>query len=111
MSNPTPPPLAVVESVVPAATHVHHHYHPLKSRGVAALLEVLPGLFFQTFGIGHIYAGNIGTGLLLMFGYWALLLLNIALAFVFIGFLTGPLCWLLMMIISPLTAANSCSSR
>jgi hypothetical protein len=40
-----------------------------RSSGTAAVLEVIFGLFFQTFGIGHIYAGNVGTGLFLMFGW------------------------------------------
>ena len=57
--NTTPPPVQ----------QVHHYYYPQKSGGTAALLEVLPGLF-QIFGIGHLYAGNVVTGLLIMFGYW-----------------------------------------
>jgi TM2 domain-containing membrane protein YozV len=103
-------PLPVTESVTPVQ-QVHHYYHPTKSGSVAALLEVLPGLFFQTFGIGHIYAGNVGTGLFFMFGYWLLLFFNVLLMFVFIGFITAPLCWVAAMIISSLTAANSCKTR
>lgn len=102
-----PPPMPAV----PAPQQVHHYYHPLKSGGVAALLEVLPGLFLQTFGIGHIYAGNVGTGLIIMFGYWALTVVNVLLCFVFIGFITWPLCWIAAMILSSLTAANACKSR
>src|SRR5262245_30454129 len=53
---------------------VHHYHHGSgKSGGVAAILEVLPGMFLQTFGIGHMYAGNVGMGLLFMFGYWFVL--------------------------------------
>ncbi|MGE8280013.1 MAG: hypothetical protein ACN6O2_06205 [Stenotrophomonas sp.] len=99
---------------VPAPTatvqQVHHYYHPQKSGGTAALLEVIPGLF-QVFGIGHIYAGNVVLGLLFMFGYWALAFVNFLLCFVFIGFITWPLCWVATMIISPLIAANTCKSR
>jgi hypothetical protein len=80
-----------------------------RSSGVAVMLEVLPGLFFQTFGIGHLYAGNVGAGLGFMLGYWAVLGLNIGLAFCGIGFVTGPLCWLLCMIISPILAAQYCN--
>lgn len=109
MQSQPPPPVPVAESAAP--TQVHHYYHPHKSGGTAALLEVLPGFFFQTFGIGHMYAGNVGTGLLFMFGYWGLLFVNVLLMFVFIGFITAPLCWILAMIVSPLTAANSCKSR
>ena len=86
---------------------VHHYYAPPKSSGVAALLELLPGLFFQTFGIGHMYAGNVGVGLLLMFGYWIVLFFNILLCFLLIGLITTPLCWMAMMVISTVTASNA----
>lgn len=94
---------------VPPAQVVHHHYHPVKSPGTAALLEVVPGLF-QVFGIGHIYAGNVGTGLLFMFGYWFLAFVNFLLVFVVIGLVTWPLCWAATMIVSSITAANSCKT-
>lgn len=74
-------------------------------------MEVLPGLFFQTFGIGHIYAGNVLTGLFFMFGYWAVAFINGLLMFVVIGFVTFPLCWLATMILSPILAARACGSR
>ena len=90
---------------------VHHYHSAPKSGGTAALLEVLGGLFFQTFGIGHIYAGNVVLGLLFMFGYWLLAGVNVVLMFVLIGFVTYPLCWVAMMILSPILAANSCSGR
>lgn len=105
--NNTPP---IVNGPTGNVQQVHHYYHPHKSGGVAALLEVIPGLF-QVFGIGHMYAGNVVTGLLFMFGYWALAFVNFLLCFVFIGFITWPLCWIATMIISPLTAANACKSR
>jgi TM2 domain-containing membrane protein YozV len=92
----------------PGAPHVvHHHYHPQKSGGTAALLEILPGIFLQTFGIGHIYAGNVGTGLLFMFGYWMLAAVNLLLCFVLIGFFTWPVCWIAVAIVSTLMAANA----
>lgn len=106
MSFETPPPLAPPVPV----QQVHHYYHPQKSGGVAALLEVLPG-FFQVFGIGHMYAGNVATGLIIMFGYWIVAFVNFFLLFLFIGWITWPLCWIATMIISPLTAANACKSR
>lgn len=110
MQTPEPVPPLITAAAVPPMQEVHHYYHPAKSSGVAALLELLPGLFFQTFGIGHIYAGNVGTGLIFMFGYWLLLACNILLMFVFIGFVTAPLCWLAAMIISSITAANTCKA-
>ncbi len=88
--------------------HVVHHYQsPPKTTAVAVLLEVLPGLFLQTFGIGHLYAGNVVVGLLFMFGYWFVQFINILLCFVLIGFITGPLCFLLALVISPLLASNA----
>jgi TM2 domain-containing membrane protein YozV len=88
--------------------HVVHHYQaPPKSTGTAVLLEVLPGFFFQTFGIGHMYAGNVAAGLLLMFGYWFIQFINLLLCFLIIGFITLPLCFILAMVISPILASNA----
>lgn len=87
-------------------------YETPKSAGLAAILEAGPGLL-QVFGLGHIYAGNIVTGLFFLFGYW------FAVAIVlFFGFLTCgigtvliiPL-WFLTMLVSTLTAAASCGGR
>jgi len=93
----------------PVVQYVNYYQSPPKSSGAAVLLEVLPGFFFQTFGIGHMYAGNVGMGLLFMFGYWFVQFINILLCFVVIGFITLPLCWLAAMIISPILAANTAS--
>jgi TM2 domain-containing membrane protein YozV len=91
---------------------VHHHQQsPPKASAVAVLLEIMPGLFLQTFGIGQIYAGNVGTGLLFMFGYWFLTFVNFLLCFVLVGFITWPLCFLGAMILSPVLAANSVNSK
>jgi TM2 domain-containing membrane protein YozV len=88
---------------------VYHHQYPSKSSGAAVLLEVLPGFFFQTFGIGQIYAGNVAAGLIFMFGYWFVQFINLLLCFVLIGFITLPLCWITALIISPVLAANAAS--
>jgi hypothetical protein len=77
-----------------------------KSPGLAVALELLGGTFLQTFGIGHLYTGRVGLGLGLMFGYWALTALNFFLCFVFVGFITWPICWLAMMILSPILASS-----
>jgi TM2 domain-containing membrane protein YozV len=88
--------------------HVVHHYQaPPKSSGTAVLLEVLPGFFLQTFGIGHLYAGNVGTGLLFMFGYWFIQFINFLLIFLIIGIVTLPLTFILAMVISPILASNA----
>ena len=86
---------------------VHHYQQPPKSTGTAVLLEILPGFFFQTFGIGNLYAGNVGAGLLLMFGYWLVQFVNILLCFLLIGFLALPLCFILAMVISPILASQA----
>jgi TM2 domain-containing membrane protein YozV len=78
-----------------------------KSSGLAVMFELLGGSFLQTFGIGHIYAGNVGTGLAWMFGYWAITFVNFLLCFVIIGFVTWPLCWIAAMIVSSITASNA----
>lgn len=88
--------------------HVVHHYQaPPKSSGTAVLLEILPGFFFQTFGIGQIYAGNVGAGLAFMFGYWFIQFINLLLCLLFIGLLTLPLCFILALVISPILASNA----
>jgi TM2 domain-containing membrane protein YozV len=78
-----------------------------KNGGLAVALELLGGFFFQTFGIGHLYAGNVGMGLGLMFGYWALTAINFVLCFAFIGFITWPVTWVVFMILSSITANNA----
>jgi len=103
-----PPPPPPYPYPPPHVQHVVHHYRtPPKSSGTAVLLEVLPGFFFQTFGIGHLYAGNIGTGLLFMFGYWFIQFINLLLCMLLIGFITLPLCFILAMVISPILASNA----
>ncbi len=59
---------------VPSAQPVPYPYpvpqptaRPQKDRGLAIILEVLPGLF-GILGIGWIYAGNINTGLAVLVG-------------------------------------------
>lgn len=61
---------------------------------LAVALEVGPGTLFQTFGIGHLYAGRAGTGIALLVSYWVLQAINVWLMSVFIGFITAPLTWL-----------------
>jgi TM2 domain-containing membrane protein YozV len=75
--------------------------------GIAALLEILPGIFLHTFGIGHIYAGNVVRGLLIMFVYWLTCGINFLLTGVLIGFVTWPLTWLAFAIFSTIGASNA----
>jgi hypothetical protein len=88
----------------PAIIHVHG---PTANPGTAAVLEILGGLLIHTFGIGHMYAGNVFLGLIFMFGGWVVLAVNVALCFVLIGFVTLPVCWVGMLIFSPILAASS----
>lgn len=104
---PTPYPLYPPQQ--PVQHVVHYYQRPPKSSGTAVLLEVLPGIFLQTFGIGHIYAGNVGVGLFFMFGYWFLTFINFLLCFILIGLITWPLCFLGALILSPILAANAAS--
>ena len=78
---------------------------------VAVGLEVGPGLLLQTFGIGHLYAGKVGTGIAIMFAYWCLQAINVFLTAFFIGFITGPLTWLAFMILSPTNVLSSAPRR
>src|SRR5687768_5565257 len=78
------------------------------SPGTAAALEVVFGLVLQTFGIGWISSGRVLFGLLVMFGYWTALGINILLSFVGVGLITGPCCWVLMLVASPVLAAYLC---
>lgn len=79
----------------------------VKNPGMAVLLELLPGFLFQTFGIGTMYAGNVGLGVGFMIGYWVLTAINFMLCFVIIGFVTWPLTWIAAMIITALVANNT----
>ena len=49
-----------------------------KDPGIAALIAAIGGIF-GFLGLGHIYTGAIGTGILLMISYWILLAVGIAL--------------------------------
>lgn len=74
------------------------------SPGVAAVVEILCGLFLQTFGVGHIYAGRILRGVFLMFTYWIVQAINAVLCFVLVGFVGFAIVWLAFVIFSPLWA-------
>lgn len=73
-----------------------------KNSGLAAVLS-----FFFT-GLGQIYNGQIGKGILFIF----VQLINIGLMFVFIGFFTYPIVWIWGMVDAYKTAEriNSASA-
>ena len=77
----------------------------------AVLLELLPGLFLHTFGVGHIYQGRLGLGLFIMFSYWTLQAINAFLAIFLIGLVTAPLTWLFYLVAAPMNAADHSRSR
>ena len=72
-----------------------------EQNAIAIGLELAPGAFFQTFGIGHMYSGRFMTGLAIMISYWALQSVNTLLMAVWIGFITFPLTWLAYMFFCP----------
>jgi hypothetical protein len=67
------------------------------------------GIFLGTWGIGHIYAGNVGLGILILLGWWAFVIACVAFAlctaFLSIFVLVG--CWFIMLVVSPILAASS----
>jgi TM2 domain-containing membrane protein YozV len=68
---------------------------------LAVALEVGPGTFFQTFGLGHMYPGKVGKGVGILLSYWVLQAINAALMPFFIGFITAPLTWLAYTVMAP----------
>ncbi len=68
---------------------------------LAVGLEVGPGTLFQTFGLGHIYAGRFGAGAGILLSYWFLQAINLMLMSVWIGFITAPITWLAYAIFCP----------
>jgi len=77
------------------------------SNAVAVGLEVVPGFLFQTFGIGHMYAGRFGAGLAIMITYWVLQAINVLLMGIWVGFVTAPLTWLAFTIFAPTNVLDS----
>ncbi|NNE91217.1 MAG: DUF4339 domain-containing protein [Verrucomicrobiales bacterium] len=98
---------AQLATVPGGGSHVHYHIAPPKSPGVAILLEVLPALMMQTFGIGNLYAGNTNNGLILMFTYWLTCIVNFFLIFVVIGIITWPLTFIGYLIWAIISAQKS----
>lgn len=83
---------------------VHHYHHRLPSPGIAVLLELLPGVFLHTFGVGNIYAGKVARGILIMLLHWVLVGVNVLLCYVVVGFITWPLTWLAFAVGSTMSA-------
>ncbi len=73
---------------------------------VAVLLEILPGVFLHVFGIGNIYAGNIGGGVVLMVGYWLIQLMNLFLCFFLIGIPLLLITYIVFIILGAKTASE-----
>lgn len=81
------------------------------SNSLAIGLEVGPGVFLQTFGIGHLYAGRTRTGLGIMLSYWVLQALNVALIPFWIGLFTWPLTFLAYLVMAPTNVLDGNASR
>lgn len=74
---------------------------------VAVGLEVVPGTLFQTFGVGHLYAGRVSSGLGIMISYWILQAVNVALMPFFVGWITAPLTYLAYLVFCPTNVLES----
>jgi hypothetical protein len=104
------------ETENPREDRVIHVHVSNKSGGTAAALEVIFALYFLTFGIGHIYAGNVGSGLILMLGWWSFLaivpcLVVLEVLTLGVGLILIPACWFLLIILSPIMAESSVPRR
>ena len=99
--------LSAVETLSLFARRIGDMSTKRKDPTVAFLLEFVPGILAQWFGWGHIYSGNILTGLVVMMSYWVLQGLNILLMYLAIGFVTAPLTWILFLSFSPLSARKA----
>lgn len=78
-------------------------YHPPPAAGARATKKsaiVALALSFFLPGLGHVYAGSVGVGLLVL-GLW---LLSLLLIFVLIGLLLAPVVWLFGMAHSAVVA-------
>ena len=100
---PTPPTINITATQVSAAGIPRPG---TKDPTAAILLEILPAMCLQTFGIGNIYAGNVLGGVLIMVAYWISCLVNLALCVFLIGLVTWPLTWLAFAIGSSYLAYN-----
>lgn len=78
---------------------------------LAVALEAVPGTLLWTFGLGHLYAGRVPTGLAIMFTYWILQGINLALMSVGIGYVTLPLTWLAFVMAAPTNVLEEPSRR
>ncbi|MDR7327968.1 MULTISPECIES: hypothetical protein [Catenuloplanes] len=103
---PSPPVFQQVQPFYPPPAAYGPPARPVKSTGAAVMLELFLGLF-GLFGVGALYAGRAGLGVTLMVSYWLLFWVNVALAFVLIGLVTGPLTWLFYMVMAPVLAARA----
>jgi len=82
-----------------------------KSARIAVALEVVPGLLLQTFGLGHLYAGNWELCVFFVVGYWVILAANLALVPAPFVYATLPLCWVGIARGSGYLASESCRTR
>ncbi len=79
-----------------------------KENTAAVLLEIIPGFFLQTFGIGHLAQGRVGMGLFIMGSYWLVQAFNLfVLTWLFgLGYVTAILTGAFYLIAAPLNAAG-----
>ncbi len=88
LPSPAAPTVAAVPS--PVIRMPPQYVYPVKSRGLALALEILPWFFswigLGFLGIGWLYAGNVTTGILWLVGFFSWNIIAILLDVVSMGF-------------------------
>lgn len=97
-----PPPAAAWAPVVAGQPRPTNQ----KREGVAIVLALVPGVFFL-YGFGHMYAGRVGKGFILLIGGLAAVC---AIAQVNLPALT-TLLWFVMIVYGPVSAARAVNRR
>lgn len=79
--------------------------------GIAVIVELLLGIFTGIMGVGHIFAGSFGNGVLIMFCYGVIVVAQYMLLFVKLGFFglifalfLDPVFWMEKVVFSILSA-------
>jgi len=78
-----------------------------KSSGTTNLLSILFSILLVTSGVGHLYLGQIGKGLGLMFGGWVLLIVGAVTIFFGVGIIL-LIGWFILWIYSMIDANKQC---
>lgn len=83
--QPLPPIISSPAAMPPIAGAYPYVQRPPKDKSIALILEILPGLF-GLLGFGWIYSGNTTTGVLLLVGFLAWMVVAIIINIASAGF-------------------------